>query len=179
MIPLRFVLPVLLFAAVAALFWMGLGKDPHRLPSALLDRPVPEFDLPPLEGRPGAAPLGLKTSDLRGEIALVNVFASWCGPCRVEHPLLMQLARDGEVALHGINYKDKPADARRWLRDLGDPFRRIGADITGRAAIEWGVYGVPETFLVDAEGRVRYKQVGPFTENDMAVLKQRIAALRR
>jgi cytochrome c biogenesis protein CcmG/thiol:disulfide interchange protein DsbE len=106
----------------------------------------------------------LSSADLSGEVTLVNVFASWCGPCRIEHPLLMEIAEMDNINLYGINYKDDPAIARDWLTELGDPFTRIGADRDGRVAIELGVYGVPETFLIDREGRVRYKHVGPISE---------------
>ena len=123
----------------------------------------------------GARP-GLATADLNGEVSLVNVFASWCGPCRIEHPLFMRLAEEGEVAIYGINYKDEAEDAKRWLRDLGDPYRRIGVDGDGRVAIEWGVYGVPETFVIDREGTIRFKQVGPLS---VEVLKETILPLIR
>ncbi len=154
-----FVLPILLLVGLAVLFAVGLRHDPSIVPSVLIDKPVPEFDLPPLfDDKPGLA-----TADLNGQVALVNVFASWCIPCRVEHPLFMRIAEEGEVPVYGINYKDAPADAKRWLAELGDPYTRIGADRDGRAGIEWGVYGVPETFLVDGTGTIRFKHVGPLT----------------
>ncbi len=154
-----FVLPILLLVGLAVLFAVGLRHDPSIVPSVLIDKPVPEFDLPPLfDDKPGLA-----TADLNGQVALVNVFASWCIPCRVEHPLFMRVAEEGEVPVYGINYKDAPADAKRWLAELGDPYTRIGADRDGRAGIEWGVYGVPETFLVDGTGTIRFKHVGPLT----------------
>jgi cytochrome c biogenesis protein CcmG/thiol:disulfide interchange protein DsbE len=155
---LLFVLPVLVFLGLAAAFFIGLGRDPAVVPSALIDKPVPGFDLPPLlDTKPGLA-----SGDLRGKVKLVNVFASWCVPCRAEHPQLMRMAKDG-VELYGINYKDEPDAAKQWLASLGDPFLRIGADHSGRVAIDWGVYGVPETFLIDANGTIRYKHVGPIT----------------
>jgi len=160
---LLFVLPVLLFAAVGVGLAVGLTRDPSVLPSALIDEEVPKFDLPPIEGRGGS---GLSSEDLQGEPSLVNVFASWCVPCRAEHPLLMRLAEQG-VVIHGINYKDRPADAREWLAELGDPFARIGADRSGRVGIDWGVYGVPETFVIDAAGRIRHKHVGPLQARDV------------
>ena len=154
-----FVLPILLLVGLAVLFAVGLRHDPSIVPSVLIDKPVPEFDLPPLfDDKPGLA-----TADLNGQVALVNVFASWCIPCRVEHPLFMRIAEEGEVPVYGINYKDAPADAKRWLAELGDPYTRIGADRDGRAGIEWGVYGVPETFVVDGTGTIRFKHVGPLT----------------
>jgi cytochrome c biogenesis protein CcmG/thiol:disulfide interchange protein DsbE len=149
----------LLLVGLAVLFAVGLRHDPSIVPSVLIDKPVPDFDLPPLlEDKPGLA-----TADLNGQVALVNVFASWCIPCRIEHPMFMRLAEKGEVPVYGINYKDAPADAKRWLAELGDPYTRIGADRDGRAGIEWGVYGVPETFVVDGTGTIRFKHVGPLT----------------
>jgi len=136
-----------------------LGIDTKKIPSVLIDKPVPQFDLPPLY----ADRAGLKTDDLKGQITLVNIFASWCVPCRIEHPLLMQLAAEKRLPIFGINYKDRPEDAKRWLSDLGDPYSRIGADNDGRVSIDWGVYGVPESFLVDGTGTILYKQVGPLT----------------
>lgn len=165
-----YIVPVLAFAAAAALLGSRLGHDPQALPSALIDRPVPDFDLPsPLEGAPGLA-----TGDLKGRVTLVNIFASWCVPCGVEHPELTKLAREGRVAVVGINYKDKTVDVRRWLGQLGNPFARIGQDLDGRVAIEWGMYGVPESFIVDAEGRIRFRHAGPLRPEDV---KDRILPL--
>ena len=138
--------------------------NPREIPSALIGKPVPEFSLPPVQGRS----LGLASSHLKGEVSLVNVFASWCVACRDEHPLLMELAKSDAVPIHGLNYKDRPADAAEWLDVLGDPYRRTGADLDGRVAIDWGVYGVPETFVVDADGRIAFKQIGPVTEEVMS-----------
>lgn len=155
-------LPAGIFLVVAVVFGAYLwqvgpgGKDISQLPSAMIDKPAPQFDLPPIEGRND----GLKTEDLKGKVGLVNVWASWCPPCRAEHPVLMTLAKEG-VPIYGINYKDKPEDALRFLDNLGNPFKRIGADTTGRVSIDWGVYGYPETFVIDAEGRIRYRHVGP------------------
>ena len=132
----------------------------HMLPWALLGKAAPLFKLAPVEGRT----LGLSSDDLKGEVSLVNVFASWCAPCRAEHPLLLQIARDRSVPIFGINYKDRPADASQWLDSLGDPYARTGADLDGRVAIDWGVSGAPETFVVDADGRIAFKQTGPMTE---------------
>jgi len=156
---LAFALPAIAFAGIALEFGFGLQRDPSELPSALLGKPVPLFDLPPVKGRR----LGLSTADLKGEVALVNVFASWCTACRFEHPLLLQLTEKGVAPIHAINYKDKPDDAAKWLDELGDPYIRTGADIDGRVAIDWGVYGVPETYVVDRAGRIAFKQVGPVT----------------
>ena len=151
-----YLLPVAVFAAIAVAFAVGLTLDPKILPSALIGKPVPEFSLPAVKGRTA----GLSSSDLKGEASLVNVFASWCVECRVEHPFLMELSRSGIVPVHGLNYKDKPDDAANWLDSLGDPYTRTGADLKGRVSIDWGVYGVPETFVVDRDGRIRLKHVG-------------------
>jgi len=161
---LRFVLPLAVFLVIGAALFVGLSLDPGKIPSALISERVPEFSLPPLAGRER----GLSSDDLtNGEVSLVNVFASWCGPCRAEHPLLMRLRAEGVVPVLGINYKDRPADAVRWLAELGDPFTLIGADRDGRVSIDWGVYGIPETFIVDREGRIAYKHVGPIMARDL------------
>jgi len=169
---LAFLGPGAAFVAVVALLAVGLGRDPRLVPSPLIGKPVPEFDLPPVRGRD----LGLASADLRGEVSLVNVFASWCVACREEHPLLMALVEEGTIPVHGLNYKDRPEDAAAWLDALGDPYTRTGADVDGRVGIDWGVYGVPETFLVDARGRIVFKQIGPITP---AVLEERILPLAR
>jgi len=158
---LLFILPLTLFAVLVGYFGLGLSRDPSVLPSALIDQPAPIFNLPGLGDRPGLA-----NSDLAGSVTLVNFFASWCAPCRVEHPLLMRLAAEGSVALYGIDYKDKPEESGRLLTHLGDPYRRIGVDGDGRTAIDFGVYGVPETYVLDRSGRIRYRQVGPITAED-------------
>jgi cytochrome c biogenesis protein CcmG, thiol:disulfide interchange protein DsbE len=158
---LLYLIPVVVFAAVGIGLAVGLTRDPGTLPSALVDRPVPQFELPALEGADG-----LSDADLKGRVSLVNVFASWCVPCRVEHPVLMRLAEQG-VPIFGINYKDPPDQAKAWLAEFGDPFEKIGADRNGRVGIEWGVYGVPETFVVDAEGRIRHRHVGPIQARDL------------
>jgi len=159
---LLFILPVVVFLALGAAFYLSLAHDPSIVPSALIDKPVPQFALPALLD--GGA--GLASDDLKGSVVVVNVFASWCVPCRAEHPLLMRLAKEG-VELVGIDYKDRPEDARRWLDNLGDPYKRIGADREGAVAIDWGVYGVPETFVVDRDATIRYKQVGPLSAGDV------------
>ena len=156
-------LPATLFAALAAAFYWGLMNSDDRLPSALIGRAVPEFDLPPIEGRDD----GLSSADLQGEVSIVNVWASWCVPCRVEMPLLVELAAQGTVPIHGINYKDAPDAALAFLNETGDPYSRIGADRSGRASIDWGVYGLPETFVIDAQGRIAYKHVGPFDRRSL------------
>ncbi len=157
---LLFLVPLAIFVALAAIFLIRLETvgNPEAIPSALVGKPAPEFDLPPLAGmdRPGLA-----TADLKGPVTVVNVFASWCGPCRLEHPQLIELAKDDRIRLVGINYKDVTANAVAFLDELGDPYAAIGVDSTGRTAIDWGVYGVPETFIVDGEGVIRYKHIGP------------------
>jgi len=156
---LGFLVPLLVFMALVVILGIGLTLDPRKVPSPLIGKPVPEFSLPPVKGRT----LGLASADLKGEVSLVNVFASWCVPCRQEHPLFVELKAKGVVPIHGINYKDQPDAAARWLDELGDPYTRTGADLDGRVSIDWGVYGVPETFLVDREGRIAYKHIGPLT----------------
>ncbi len=160
-----YLIPVVVFLIIGAGLAIGLTRDPSTLPSALIDKPVPAFELPPIDAG-GIEKPGLSSSDLTGKVQLVNVFASWCGPCRVEHPILMKLARDG-VSVQALNYKDKPADAAKFLNELGDPYERIGVDQNGRTGIEWGVYGVPETFVIDAEGKIRHKHVGPLQARDV------------
>ena len=163
-------LPLLAFLGLVVIFGIGLTLDPRKIPSPLIGKPVPVFDLPPVKGRE----LGLSSADLKGEVSLVNVFASWCTACREEHPLLMELKEQGLVPIHGLNYKDKPADAERWLNELGDSYTRTGADIDGRVGIDWGVYGVPETFVIDRDGRIAYKHIGALTRD---VLQKKIIPL--
>ena len=158
-IRLPLLLPLLLLIGLVVFLGIGLSLDPRLVPSPLIGKPVPEFTLPALEGRP----FGLSSESLRNEVSLVNVFASWCVACRSEHPLFLEIQDLGIVPVHGINYKDQAEDAKRWLTDLGDPYARIGADLDGRVSIDWGVYGVPETFLVDRAGVIRFKQIGPIT----------------
>jgi cytochrome c biogenesis protein CcmG/thiol:disulfide interchange protein DsbE len=162
-----YLLPLALVLVLGGFFWWGLDpeRNPNAIPSVLIGQPAPAFDLPPVSGLETP---GLATADLGGgEPALVNVFASWCVPCRAEHAVLTRMARTEGVRLFGVNYKDRPQDAVAWLDELGNPYARIGADETGRAGIEWGLSGVPETFVVDAGGRVAYRHVGPIvTERD-------------
>lgn len=160
--------PLALFVVLAGVFLMQLlsGKDPSAIPSALIGKPAPGTELPAVEGltADGAAMPGLDPTMLDGKVSVVNVFASWCAPCRIEHPILMELKERGDVQMIGINYKDEPENARRFLGTFGNPFDIVGADESGRAAIEWGVYGVPETFIVGPDGTIRYKFVGPLSE---------------
>ena len=146
---------------VGAAFYLLLGRDPHIVASPLIGKAVPQFDLPPVKGRQ----LGLSSPNLSRDVSLVNVFASWCVACREEHPLLMKLHQSGTVTLHGLDYKDVPDAAAHWLDTMGDPYARTGADLDGRVAIDWGVYGVPETFIVDRAGRIVYKLTGPLNES--------------
>lgn len=159
-------LPLGLFMALAAIFLAQLlsGRDNSVVPSALIGAEAPQTSLPPLDGT--GLP-GLDSTRFEGKVTLVNVWASWCAPCRQEHPLLMQMAQDPRIVVAGLNYKDRPENARRFLGELGNPYAQIGVDGNGRAAIDWGVYGVPETFLVGKDGRIAWKHVGPFTPDSM------------
>ena len=171
-------LPLAVFAALAALFWFRLGdRDVSRIPSALIGRPAPQTALPALDGlmRDGTPVPGLDPAAFRGKVSVVNVWASWCVPCHEEAPLLVALSADRRIRLVGINYKDKADNARRFLGRYGNPFDAVGVDGNGRAAIEWGVYGVPETFIVGRDGRIAYKLIGAITpENIARVLKPEI-----
>ena len=176
-------LPLALFMTLAGLFFLRLyAGDPSRLPSALIGRPAPSTVLPPLPGllRDGQPVPGFDAAAFGGTVTLVNVWASWCVPCHDEAPLLMQLAAEKGLQIVGINYKDQPENARRFLGRHGNPFSAVGIDPNGRASIEWGVYGVPETFLVDPAGRIAFKLVGAITsENLERVLKPAIAKAAR
>lgn len=158
-------LPLIVFGGLVAVFVIGLRGDPQRLPSALVGRQAPQFSLAPLEGigRPGFA-----SADLRGQVTVVNVFASWCIPCHEEHPFLMELAKDNRIRIAGINQKDQPDNARRFLGRNGNPYHLVGIDPAGRTVIDWGVYGVPETFIVGRDGTILFKHVGPITEAILA-----------
>ncbi|MFT0861273.1 DsbE family thiol:disulfide interchange protein [Ancylobacter sp. G4_0304] len=157
-------LPLIAFAALAALFYGRLfSGDPSRIPSALIGREAPALNLPPLEGlaRDGAPVPGLTSAGLAGEVTVLNVFASWCVPCRDEHPFLVELSKMPGFRLVGLNYKDAPDNARRFLGTFGNPYAAVGVDANGRTAIDWGVYGVPETFVIGKDGRIAYKYIGP------------------
>jgi len=163
-------LPLLAFLALAALFFYRLGViDPSVVPSALIGRPAPATDLPPVAGlTDGGKPVpGFASADLMGQVTLVNVWASWCVPCHDEAPILMALAKDGRFRIAGINYKDRPENARRFIGRHGNPFNAVGADANGRTSIDWGVYGVPETFVVGRDGRIAHKLVGPITGDNL------------
>ena len=159
-------IPVLIFAGLALMFWRGLSGNPSEIPSALIGKPVPDFDLHAVDGLnvPGFADEDLK----KGKVTVVNVWASWCAPCRIEHPLLQELAKRTDIQLFGMNYKDEPENAVRFLNTLGQPFAAVGMDRDGRTAVDWGVYGVPETFIVDGQGMIRHKHIGPLTPEAIA-----------
>jgi len=169
---LRWFVPLAVFAILVAFMYVGLSRDPREVPSPLIGKPAPAFDLERLH-EPGKR---LATTDLKGQVWLLNVWASWCVSCRVEHPLLMQLAKADVVPVIGLDYKDKADDGRAWLTQNGDPYRMSVQDLDGRAGIDWGVYGVPETFVVDKQGVIRYKQIGPVT---VEALEKKILPLVR
>ncbi len=171
-------IPLVVFLALAALFMYRLGSgDPSRIPSALIGQPAPQTNLPPVPGleRDGKPVPGLDSAAFNGEVTLLNVWASWCVPCHDEAPLLLKLAADRRIRVVGINYKDEADNARRFLGRHGNPFAANGTDRNGRAAIEWGVYGVPETFVVGRDGRIAFKLIGPITPDNLErVLKPAI-----
>jgi cytochrome c biogenesis protein CcmG/thiol:disulfide interchange protein DsbE len=163
-------LPLLAFLALSALFMYRLGAgDPSRIPSALIGQPAPQTNLPPIAGleRDGKPVAGLDSAVFKGDVTVLNVWASWCVPCHDEAPLLMKLAADPRIRVAGINYKDSADNARRFLGRYGNPFVANGADANGRAAIEWGVYGVPETFVIGRDGKIAYKLIGPITPENL------------
>jgi len=159
-------LPLAIFLALAGIFLVQLlsGRDTSAVPSALIGSPAPQTDLPAIAGL-GLS--GLNSAAFAGKVTLVNVWASWCLPCREEHPVLLALSQDKRFQIAGLNYKDNPENALRFLGELGNPFAVAGADENGRAAINWGVYGVPETFVVGRDGKILYKHVGPLSETSM------------
>ncbi len=164
-------LPLVIFAGLAAIFWSELvsGRNTSEIPSALIGTKAPVLDLPPLEAamRDGRPVPALNDAAVRGKLVLVNVWASWCVPCRQEHPIILALSKDPRLGVVGINYKDQPENALRFLGELGNPFAAIGVDPRGKAAIDWGVYGIPESYLVGADGTILYKRVGPFDEQSV------------
>jgi len=155
----RGLVPLVVFVVMAGFLWVGLKLDPREVPSPLIDKPAPDFSLPLLD----APDAKLSPADLRGQVWLFNVWASWCVACRQEHPLLVQLARSGEVPVYGLNYKDTIPAATDWLDRFGNPYAATVVDADGRVGIDYGVYGVPETYLIDKEGTIRFKQIGPLT----------------
>jgi cytochrome c biogenesis protein CcmG/thiol:disulfide interchange protein DsbE len=158
--PTRFVLPIIMLGALVALLIVGLNRNPGYVPSPLIGKAAPDFSLPRLGGEPGQV---VGKSDLLGDVSLLNVWATWCVGCRQEHAYLVRLAQTGEVRIFGLNWKDDQQLAKQWLAQLGNPYVATAVDLDGRVAIDWGVYGAPETFLLDAEGIVLYKHIAPLT----------------
>ena len=176
---LIFVTPLALFVAVAGYFAVGLTRDPGYMPSMLIDRPAPVFDLPGIAGRAGAAGEGLSSEDFEGQVSMLNIFGSWCVSCEIEHPVLLAIAREGLAPIYGLDWKDKPGAGADWLAARGDPYVKVGDDAEGRVAIDFGVTGAPETFIIDAAGRIRHKHVGPITaEHWRNVLRPMIEDLK-
>jgi cytochrome c biogenesis protein CcmG/thiol:disulfide interchange protein DsbE len=170
-------LPLLLLLALATYFAFGLTRDPHTIQSVLIDKPLPAFDLPAF-GREGES---VKSGDLKGKVSLLNIFASWCVACRAEHPVLLELKK-GRIAIYGLAWKDKPEELTPWLAELGNPYTAIADDRLGRTAIDLGVTGAPETYVIDKQGRIRFKQVGPIDqqvwENTLAPLVKQLESER-
>ena len=155
----RYLIPLVIFGVLVVFLAIGLGRDPHEVPSPLINKPAPSFKLPQLKD-PSKS---FSAEEMRGRIWLLNVWASWCISCRDEHPLLIDYARTGAVPIYGLNYKDRPEDALAWLQELGDPYVLSVSDLDGRIGIDYGVYGAPETYLIDQQGVIRFKQIGPVT----------------
>jgi cytochrome c biogenesis protein CcmG/thiol:disulfide interchange protein DsbE len=172
----RFLMPLAVFLALAGLLYKGLSLDPRKVPSPLIDKPAPAFSLTRLND-PQAI---LGSEDLKGKVSLFNVWATWCVACRSEHPVLMQLAESGRVAIYGLNYKDDREKAKSWLVRYGDPYIANAFDSDGRVGIDWGVYGTPETFIVDQQGIIRHKHIGPLTvdvlRNEILPLVEKLEA---
>jgi cytochrome c biogenesis protein CcmG, thiol:disulfide interchange protein DsbE len=158
---LKFILPLALFAVLVVFLWQGLSLNPREVPSPLVGKPAPQFALPKL-GDPGTT---VRREDMLGKVWVLNVWASWCAPCREEHPLVIAFAKRSGIPVYGLNYKDKPEAATNWLAQLGDPYAATLVDAQGKVGIDWGVYGVPETFVIDKAGIIRMKHIGPLTEN--------------
>ena len=167
---LRYLLPLAIFLAIAFFLWRGLALNPREVPSPLIGKTVPAFKVPILDD----ASRTLSDADLRGKVYLLNVWGSWCVSCREEHPVLVELAKKGTIALYGLNWKDRQADALAWLARYGDPYIASGVDRDGKVAIDFGVYGAPETYLIDREGVIRFKQTGPLT---WQIIEQKIMPL--
>lgn len=163
----RFLIPLVIFVALVAFLWVGLGRDPREVPSPLIDKPAPAFTLPRLHQTDKT----FSPADMRGQVWLLNVWASWCVSCREEHPVLVELAKTHTVPIVGLNYKDQNPDALRWLARFGDPYTLSITDADGRVGIDYGVYGVPETYVIDKAGIIRMKQIGPVTPE---ILQQKI-----
>ncbi len=159
----RFIIPIVVFAVLVVFLGIGLTLDPRKVPSPFIDKPAPDFSLPSLHD----VNVNLSPQDLAGRVWLLNVWASWCVACRAEHEVLKDLAREDIAPIIGLNYKDHPDNAKRWLQQLGDPYQSSAVDANGKAGIDWGVYGVPETFVIDQQGIVRYKHIGPITAEEL------------
>lgn len=173
---LRLFIPVALFALVAVAFGFGLRRDPSAIPPTLIDAPAPEFALPAIEGREA----NFSSDDLKGKVSMVNIFASWCVACVYEHPTLVAITEQGGPPIYGLAWKDEPGATAQWLDRLGDPYTAVGDDADGRVAIDFGVTGAPETYVVDKQGRVRYKHIGVITPNDWTnLIGPMIAELER
>lgn len=173
---LRLYIPIALFVGVLVMFGFGLQRDPSRIPPTLIDDPVPEFALEPVQGRD----LGFSTADLRGQVSMVNIFGSWCVACIYEHPVLLDIKESGGPPIYGLAWKDEPGATAQWLDRLGDPYTAVGDDASGRVAIDFGVTGAPETYVVDKQGRVRYKHVGVIYPQDWRdTIEPLIAELER
>jgi len=158
---MRYAIPLVLFLGLVAFLAIGLGRDPHEVPSPLINKPAPAFELSQLKDSSKT----FSAQEMRGKVWLLNVWASWCISCRDEHPLLLEYARSGEVPIYGLNYKDKADDALSWLAELGDPYVLSATDLDGRVGIDYGVYGAPETYLIDRHGIIRFKHIGPITRD--------------
>lgn len=171
-----FVIPLLAFAGLVWLMAIGLNRDPHLVPSPLINRPAPNFILPQLQVQGKT----FSPADLKGQVWLLNVWASWCVSCREEHPLLLKFSRAHAVPMVGLDYKDQAGDAQKWLSDYGDPYTLTAMDADGRVGIDYGVYGVPETYVIDRSGIIRYKQIGPITTDALQqTILPLIAELRK
>ncbi|HET6671033.1 MAG TPA: DsbE family thiol:disulfide interchange protein [Pyrinomonadaceae bacterium] len=168
----RFLLPLALFVGLVIFLAIGLRRDPHEVPSPLINKPAPAFQLPQLHEQAKT----FSPQEMRGKVWLLNVWASWCISCREEHPVLLALARSGEVPLYGLNYKDQRNDAIAWLDELGNPYLLSAADLDGRVGIDYGVYGAPETYLIDRDGVIRFKHIGPLTPD---VIQSQLLPLAR
>ena len=155
----KYIIPLVIFVVLVVFLAIGLGRDPREVPSPLINKAAPAFELPQL-ANPSQK---FSSQQMRGQVWLLNVWASWCIACRDEHPMLLELERQRAIPIYGLNYKDMPQDALGWLRELGDPYTLNVSDLDGRVGIDYGVYGAPETFLIDREGIIRFKQVGPIT----------------
>jgi cytochrome c biogenesis protein CcmG/thiol:disulfide interchange protein DsbE len=160
-VKLRYLLPLFIFIVVTAILWRALSLHPSEIPSPLINKQAPAFKLPVLLGSPAI----MTENELRGHVSLVNVWATWCYACALEHDYLLELSKNTDFVLYGLNYKDDPTAAKKWLKEHGNPYSRIAVDESGDAAINWGVYGSPETFIVDKNGVIRHKQIGPITQD--------------